>query len=48
MPLKVVKSGAHWKIRNTDKKKTYKTPYNSKLAAERKMRIMKDWFFRKG
>ena len=45
MHLKVVKSGTKYKIRNVQANKTYKTTYNTKSAAERKMRIMEDWFF---
>ncbi len=42
--LKVVKRGEFWKIRNSTKKTTYKTKYRSKAAAQRKMRIINDWF----
>ena len=42
--LKVVKRGEFWKIRNSTNKVTYKTKYNSKAAAKRKMRVINDWF----
>ena len=45
--LKVIRSGAQWKIKNVTAKKVYKTKYDSKIQAERKVRIMKEWFFRR-
>ena len=46
MRLKVVRTHSGWKIRNSQKNVTYKTLYSTKMAAERKMRIMEAWFFR--
>ncbi len=42
--LKVIKSGAYYKIKNTKTKVTYRTKYKTKRAAEIKKQIMKDWF----
>ena len=45
--LSVVKNKDHYKIRNKDKKKTYPTKYKSKAAAQRKKKVIEDWFKRR-
>ena len=42
--LKVIKSGAYYKIKNTKTKVTYRTKYKTKREDEIKKQIMKDWF----
>ena len=43
--LKVIRSGTKWKIKNVTAGKIYKTTYATKIQADRKVRIMKEWFF---
>ena len=42
--LKVIKSGAYWKIKNTRTGVIYRTKYKTKQTAVVKKQIMKDWF----
>ena len=42
--LKVFKSGAYYKIKNTKTGVTYRTKYKTKRTAEIKKQIIEDWF----
>ena len=42
--LRVVKDKNYWVIRNG--RQLYRTKYRSKKEADRKLRIIKDWFSR--
>ena len=42
--LSVVKRQDHYKIRNVTARKTYPTKYRTKVAAERKRKIIEHWF----
>ena len=45
--LTVVKRGDHYRIRNKKQKKTYDTRYRTKASAQRKKKIIEDWFQRR-